>query len=253
MSFPKYSFSDELAAPSDLGIRRESSAGAVMDSIAGVNYYVDSMAFGQPTGLSQWRGGAFTSKQFPLGLQFFVKTGLQCSNGAPMYEYVSTIPKGDALGSSIQTLLKQNQLPQMRGLAPGILEDVKDTLNPQRLFSQLQSTTFAACKKVRLPVGDSRGQIRSPYESSNVWIQDPVQWVNGQPTQERWVFDRWISKEAWDAQPKTETRLDLDMEVRVEKPNVKECFANQRADSQLYAGILFAVVSLGILYYTKLK
>lgn len=255
MSFPKYSFSDEMAAPSDLGIRREASASAVIDSITGVNYYVDSMAFGQPTGLSLQQGGAFVRNQRPLGIQFFVNTGLQCSNGASMSEYVSTIPKGDALEPSVQNLLRKGGLPPMRGLGPGILEDVKDTLNPQRLFTQLQSTSFAACKKVRLPVGDSKGQIRSSEDPSNVWIEGSVQWVNGQPTQERWIFDRWISKEAWNAHPKTEAPQIFPrvIEKQREVHGVTECFTTQTHVSQLYAGILLAVTAFGILYYTKIK
>jgi hypothetical protein len=141
----------------------------------------------------------------------------------------------------------------MRGIAPGIVEDVKDSLNPSNFFNIVQGTGFPSCKKVRLPVGDTKNQISSSYDPSNVWIDEPVDWIAGKPTQERWVFNKWISKEAWDKVPKTLAPAPPPKKVKGKKPDEKECFANQQDDSQLYAGILFAVISLGILYYTKLK
>ena len=87
---PKYSFADELSTPSELGIGRDGSFSGIMRAVAGVNYYVDAIGFGEATGLAKMSG----MDQVPLGIQYFMKTGATCSNGADMYEYVSTIPKG---------------------------------------------------------------------------------------------------------------------------------------------------------------
>ncbi len=316
MSYPDYSFSDELPAPSDLGIRRKASFNALFDSITGVNFYIDSIGFGEPTGLSKLRGGAFIQNQRPMGLQFFMNTGLQCSNGAPMYEYISTIPKGDALGKNVQSFLTSASLPAMRGLAPGILEDVKDSLNPERMFSifsddskshenselskslksvskftnmipniprsknkdkkdsgkkedsdltnALQqvagmvsnvqnSKAFPKCKKVRMTVGDGKGRIQSAYNPSNVWIEGQVDTVNGQPTQERWVFDSWITKDEWDKVPKTEAPAIPKKKGKAQLPEMTcESFETMESSlnrSHLYATILLGALSVGIIYY----
>jgi hypothetical protein len=213
------------------------------------------MAFGQPTGLAQRVGGPFTENQRPMGLQFFMNTGIQCSNGAPMHEYISTIPTGNALGKSVQGYLQSARLPAMRGLAPGILEDVKDTLNPARFFDIAQSTAYPKCRKVRLPVGDSKGQIRSSYEPSNVWIEGKVDTVGGKPTQERWIFDKWITKEEWDAEPKTEEPpipTQMGRAIRPELTCQSEGFQTMESSlqtSHIYATILLTALSLGFLYY----
>jgi hypothetical protein len=259
MSFPEYSFSDEIAAPSDLGIRRQGSFDAIADSLTGMNYYMDTMAFGAPTGIAQIRGGRFANTQRPLGLRFFTKTGMQCSNGAAMHEYISTIPKGDSLGKPIQKTLETMKLPAMKGLVPGILEDVKDSLNPQTLFSALESSSYPACKKVRLPVGDSQNRIRSQYDPEKLWIEGNVQWQNGIPTQERWVLDRWVTKEEWQGTEKTEGPKvpPKRMSGNVETKGVSECFQNPTTlpidKSQLIACILLGGLLVGTGVYYRIK
>lgn len=248
MSFPKYSFSDEIAAPSDLGIRREGSFDAIADSLTGANYYMDTMGFGAPTGLAKNRGGVFASTQRPLGLRFFVDTGLKCSNGAPMYEYMSTIPEGKALGPSVDSALQKMQLPRMQGLVPGILEDATAALNPDSLLSTLKGNSYPACKKVRMPVGDSRNRIRSTQEPYTLWIEGEVQSENGLPMQERWVLDRWVTKEEWTAEPKTEGRpASKQWTGNPQTQGAKECFTDLTQKTALDASQLAAIVALGAL------
>ncbi len=157
-----------------------------------------------------------------------------------MHEYISTIPKGDSLGKPIENAIKAMNMPEMKGLVPGILEDVQDSLNPQNLFSAMQSSSYPACKKVRLAVGDSRNQIRSQYDSAKLWIVGPVQWQNGVPTQERWVLDRWVTKEEWDAVPKTEGSAaeKKTFTGSVASKGLSECFANQTFETSQLAAIL---------------
>lgn len=248
MSFPKYSFSDEIAAPSDLGIRRQASFEAIADSLTGANYYMDTMGFGAPTGLAKRRGGVFANTQRPLGLRFFVDTGLRCSNGAAMHEYMSTIPKGDTLGSSVGTALQKMQLPPMQGLVPGVLEDAKAALNPETLLSALQGNSYPACKKVRMPVGDSKNRIQSTHEPYPRWIEGEVEMRNGVPTQERWVLDRWVTKEEWTAEPKTEGEVQTKQLVGNPKTQgATECFANPESHSEMNQSQGLALLLLGCL------
>lgn len=247
MSFPNYSFSDEIAAPNELGIRREGSFGAIADSLTGMNYYMDTIGFGAPTGLAQLRGGPFANTQRPLGLRFFTKTGLQCSNGAHMHEYISTIPKGDKVGKPIQETLKTMNLPSMKGLVPGILEDVNDSLNPQTLFSAIQSSSYPACRKVRFPVGDSQNQIRSKYSPETIWIKEKVELQNGVPTQERWILDKWVTKDEWEGTQKTEGQKTGAKQLtgNVETMGVSECFQNQNHTKDIFLSQYTGALLLG--------
>jgi hypothetical protein len=241
--YPDYVFSDELAAPSEVGIRREGNTEAIIDSVTGVNYYVDSIAFGSPTGLAALRGGNF-ARQTPLGVRFFAKTGLDCSNGARMYEYVSTVPAGDALGETASKAVQGAGLPEMKGLVPGILEDARDALNPLNLFSAAITSGYPKCKQVTLPVGDTRNRIASSYEPENRWIRGPVTYgYGGVPMQTRWVLDSWLSEKDWLAEPKTHAPK--------RKTKTSEGFQNPLHSSQIAAILLFSAVVVGVMVCKK--
>lgn len=265
MDFPEYSYADETLAPTDLGIRRELSIGAVVDSVTGMNYYVDTLAFGSPTGLSALRGGVFSQNK-PLGVDFFADTGLQCSNGAAMHEYISTIPKGDGVGQVAGKKLKRAGLPSLRGIAPGILEDAKDGLNPLPFFEAAQSSGFPACKLVTFAVGDMRGSTRSVLDpSTKKWIRGKIdaRTPDGRPAQSRWILDRWIPKEEWDATPKTEAekqagtkwRGTYDKQGNAVDTCLKqeEGFTNQHHASKWTAVLILSVLAVGLIVTTKAK
>jgi hypothetical protein len=227
---PKYSFADELPTPSELAIGRDGSFSGIMRAVAGVNYYVDAIGFGEATGLAKMTG----FYQTPLGIQYFMKTGATCSNGADMYEYVSTAPKG--LQGRVGKEVQRTMGVQLRGLAPGIAEDAISALNPLPLFKSVMGSGYAQCKKVTLPVGDLQGKVRSGFDPKNVWITDPYKVVNGMPNQTRWVMDKYITQEEYDAAPKTEQSGVL--------PNT-EGFSGDSGNT-IAAGILFAALFLGV-------
>jgi hypothetical protein len=197
---PNYSYADEIQTPADFGIRRDGSFDAVQRAVAGVNYYADVVGFGSSSGLAKEQG----FQQSPLGIRFFMKTGQVCSNGANMYEYIDTIPTGMGISERTKQSLKDNGLPSLQGLAPGILEDAAMALNPVPLFSAVAGSGYAKCKKVTKPVGDVQGRVKSPRDPSNVWIKDPFKMSGGVPQQSRWVFDSWISAEEYEAELKSQ-------------------------------------------------
>lgn len=49
------------------------------------------------------------------------------------------------------------KLPAMRGLAPGIIEDVKWSLDPKPVLQAAFGNVYPVCQKVSLPVGDTKG------------------------------------------------------------------------------------------------
>lgn len=193
---PSYDFADNLKIPKQVGVYKGDSLSSVIDSVKGAAYYIDMIGFGEPSNQFTRSMG---EKPTPLGVNYFMKTGLRCSNGADMYYYVNGIPKGDALGRRVQYALRESGLPQLRGLAPGILEDSKDALNPVPVINALLGSGYAKCRKVTLPVGDPKGSLQNPdipplnpgekWQKGDTFITGPVQRINGFPHQTRWIQD----------------------------------------------------------------
>ena len=245
---PKYDYGDEQATPRNLGIKRGGTFGAVERAVGGINYYVDTIGFGHATGLAK----DLKLRQRPLGIRYFMKTGAKCSNGADMYEYISTIPSGlpGRVGDEIQRTLG---VP-FQGLAPGIMEDAVKALNPLPLFKSAMGTGYARCKKVSLPVGDSWGRTQSWYDPNNKYIEGGAERGPWGPQQTRWVFDSYISMDEYDKTPKTEDaglaaemakkRAEIAAAARAEQI-ATEGFTDGR--STVGAGVLFAVLALGLM------
>jgi hypothetical protein len=100
-------------------------------------------------------------------------------------------------------------LPGMRGLAPGIMEDARDALNPMPLLRAAMGSGYPQCRLANNEVGDLNGNIRSPHDGT-VWIQGETQLINGRPHQSRWIQDKdakgnpvFMEQEAYEAAPKT--------------------------------------------------
>lgn len=196
---PNYDYASELVLPGDIGVRRAGTLSAVIDGIKGVNYYMDAIAFGQSSN-PMTRGMPFQR----YGINYFIKTGTQCSNGADMYSYIDLIPKGDALGKNFQRGMKSVGFDtELRGLAPGIIEDAKAGMDPVALMKPLFGTGYSHCKKITKRVGDEAGRIKD--SEGNSWVDDPrtVEYIGGLPYQTKWVRDRDIDAEEWSNEPKT--------------------------------------------------
>ena len=61
---PNYVYADELATPSEIGVRRDGSFGGIARAVAGVNYYADAIGFGQTSGLAKNEFGAGKKRAF---------------------------------------------------------------------------------------------------------------------------------------------------------------------------------------------
>ena len=177
---PDYSFADNLPLPGQIGVRREPSFGAILDSVSGINYYVDVIAFGGPTFFD-------TKNPTPMGLRYFLNSEMRCSNGASMSEYFDGVTKGDLLGDNVAKALASSGLPGLQGLAPGMLENARDALDPRPILNAVMGSGYPVCQQVRCPVGDGNGSIRNASNNDMPYIVDPVEYVDGRPTQLRWV------------------------------------------------------------------
>jgi hypothetical protein len=201
-----YKPADAMMSPPQIGVQVGDSMGDVINAVKGVGFYSDQIGFGAPsTGLTQGM------PLQPLGVNYFIKTGISCSNGADMWQYMQGITQGDALGDHIKKVMSEMGLPPLKGLAPGMIEDAENALNPSPLMNALFGSGYPQCKQVTLPVGDSYGRIADP-DTGEDWIggMDGVQQTSNGYVQTRWVQDTDrlknpinLSRDQWVAAPKT--------------------------------------------------
>lgn len=202
-----YSPVDSMKTPPQLGVKVGDSMGDVINAVKGVAFYTDTIGFGESSsGLTAGMPLA------PLGINYFLNTGQKCSNGATMYNYFEGIPRGDALGTRVQGVMKDMGMPGLRGLAPGMIEDAKAALNPAPMMNALFGSGYPQCKQVTKQVGDMYGKIRDPSTGES-WIESPETAFSGDGGlmyQTRWVQDTdaqgnpiSLTKEQWAKQPKS--------------------------------------------------
>ena len=195
-----YSAADALKGPPQIGVRAGDSMGDVVNAVAGVAYYIDQIGFGES---SNPLTNNSTMDLKPLGVNYFMETGVKCSNGAQMWEYMRGITEGNAFGDRIKDVMQEMGMPGLRGLAPGMIEDAERALNPEPLMKALFGSGYARCKEVTLQVGDARGKISG--DDGTPWIANPETAFqeNGLMYQKRWVYDRDLTREQWNHSAKT--------------------------------------------------
>jgi hypothetical protein len=201
---PQYSFADNIPLPGSLGVRQDPSVDAILSSVSATNTYVDIIAFGGRTFFDQ-------QNLQPMGIRYFLNTDMRCSNGATMSAYFDGVTKGDLLGSAVAKGLASAGLPGLKGLAPGMLENARDALDPRPIFAAVTGTGYPVCQQVQCPVGDVTGNITNVNDPGTApYIIDATQpGPSGGPTQTRWVqaYDATgapinISKDEFSATPK---------------------------------------------------
>lgn len=241
---PSYSFSDELKSPKEIGVGDNGSVDGIMKAVAGVGYYTDVIGFGESTGINNMVNG---NNMAPMGLRYFMPTGATCSNGAQMWEYVDSMPKGNLLGNRVKQAISDMGLPGMRGLAPGIMEDARDALNPMPMFSAAMGTGYPKCKQVTLPVGDGYGNIKSPHDGT-VWIKGKV---DPGPKQTKWVQDR-----DQNGYPLFMNQIDYQNDPKKFYPDgspiegFEDAFWERYIDKNTMAGILFAGIVFAMITFS---
>jgi len=170
-------------------------------------FYSDLIGFGESTN-RMTRGMPITA----IGINFFMPSGLTCSNGADMWTYFEGIPTGDALGRRVNNAIAEMGLPRMRGLAPGIIEDAKEALNPRPLLQAAFGNVYPKCVQVTRGVGDATGRTQDPEDGSKWYVGDQksLQYINGWPAQTKWIQETdpkgnlvYVSQKVFNDTPKT--------------------------------------------------
>ena len=199
---PDYSFAESLPTPNQIGVNDGDTVESVIGAVRGVAYYTDVIGFGEPSSfLDQGMGLK------PMGVQVWMKTGVQCSNGADMWSYMDGIPTGESLGKGLAANLASGGLPGLKGLAPGMLEDVQSALDPKPIMQSVFGTGYAVCKQEERTVGDQDGRISKTDANGKViyYVENPETVVKrgGRSYQTRWVLDHNITQSEWNKAAKT--------------------------------------------------
>jgi len=241
-----YSPADAMLTPGQIGVTVGNSMSDVVNAVKGVGFYSDQIGFGAPsTGLTK----GMPLK--PLGVNYFMKTGMTCSNGAEMWHYMQGITQGDALGERLKKAIAEMGLPPLQGLAPGMIEDAENALNPGPLLNSLFGTGYPQCRQFTMPVGDAYNRIQDPDTGQN-WIGDQtgLSRQGGVPVQTRWVQDVDtngnpinLSRDDWIAAPKTFQRDGTPVAA-----TKKEAFQNAltRPSTMIAVGVL-CLLAYGVL------
>ena len=200
-----YNPADALPTPLSIGVREDDTLSSVIDAVKGVAYYTDAIGFGESTNVLS-RGMGLK----PLGVNYFMNTGQTCSNGATMYQYFVGIPTGGALGGKIGKAMAEQNLA-LKGLVPGMMEDVQGALNPMPLLNAMLGSGYPQCEQVTEQVGDMNGRIADP-DTKQPWIENPeTAFKRGNLYyQKRWVLKKdkngmgiTLTKPQFDATKKT--------------------------------------------------
>lgn len=196
---PDYSFADSIPLPSEVGVRDGDDVQSVIDAAKGAAFYIDTIGFGKSS--SRLTAGMPLK---PLGVNTFMRTGFVCSNGADMWMYNAGIPKGNALGKRLADGLEGAGFPPMKGLAPGILEDVQSALDPTPLMSAIFGTGNPMCVYKEERVGDQDNKIQNSATNA-YYVENPetVYYKGGVPYQRRWVYAADLTSDAYKNTPKT--------------------------------------------------
>jgi hypothetical protein len=230
---PDYNAADELLMPHMIGVRDQGTMGATIDAVKGVAYYVDMIGFGAP---SNPLTRSMRNKPEPLGINYFLKTGQKCSNGANMWMYVNGIPKGDALGERTRFAMEKVGMPPLKGLAPGIIEDTRDALNPKPFINSLFGSGYPECEQATFSVGTSTGKIYKENldgSQGEPLIDDPQSAIR---QGNKWVQTKWIQKTAKEKTPNgliKETPVYLDRDIWVSTPKTHNPDGTLKSDKSL--------------------
>lgn len=239
---PDYSFADNIKLPAEVGVRSGDTMDSVFGALGGAAYYIDTIGFGESS--SSFSRGLGVK---PLGVNSWLRTGFQCSNGAEMWMYNEGIPTGNAVGKRVKDGLAGAGMPGLRGLAPGMLEDAEAALNPVPILGAIFGSGYPRCKLVSKPVGDQDGKIQNPSTGA-YYVENPETVVNGK--QARWVQDSDLSQEEWSSAPKTHCpdgyplQNHRDSDCAKELVSMTQGFTTQSASSKT---VQLAVVAAAIL------
>jgi hypothetical protein len=215
---PDYNLYKLIPKPNEVGLKRGGKMDYVMEAGEIAAYYGDLLTFGASSSqfTKNYRPDGKFVREFGIkpiqsfGVNYFIPAGIKCHNGAQMYHYVETIPRGDAAGKNLQRAFASVGLPPLRGLAPGAVEDMKEIGDIRAITHTALGSVYPVCEKKRLYVGTADGKIRNPQGKLVITEPNKAERINGYTYQTNWVQAKdangnpvTLSKEEFDKIPKS--------------------------------------------------
>lgn len=144
---PTYKYYEYISTPMQMGMSSDASLDALVKDAAGLINYVELLVSGTGPGSTTGR---------PLGDQFFLKTGAQCtdvSTGKKQTRnlYINNIPTGSI--PFISSGLGMD-FPMFKGLIPSVLQDM-DEMNPFGIFKGFLAGDAPNCQQITMPTTPS--------------------------------------------------------------------------------------------------
>mgnify|MGYP001395675335 CR=1 FL=1 len=160
-----YSYSNNILAPSSIGMSDKGNLEVLANDIAGLMSYTQLMV----------EGGGYASKSGkPMGNSYFLKTLGKCiptnikgvatkpNEKVQRYIYINNIPQGDIKGL-------EGDFSNFRGLIPGILNNIT-AMDPTEILGGLMEGLDPSCAKIKMNVVDINNNSRK--ESKHVALSD---------------------------------------------------------------------------------
>lgn len=163
---PDFQYYNFIKKPAELGVSSRGDLKTLANDVKGIMNYTQLLVSGN--------GSASSLKgNNPLGNQFFLKTGGQCTDyktgeTQPRYMYVNNIPS-DKL--PIVSNLAGAKFKNLRGLVPGIMHNMY-AINPIKMFGAFMQGNKPVCAEVTLNEINEEGQ--SSKKSHHVPINELI-------------------------------------------------------------------------------
>jgi hypothetical protein len=160
---PTYAYYDKINTPSEMGMSSKGSFSSVSKNIAGLVNYTELLVSG--------KGGA-SKTGGPLGPQFFLKTGQQCTTETgdltDRYLYISHKPTGNIpfISSGLGV-----DFTEFEGLIPGTFSNLND-LNPIAMFRAFISGSNPVCQPLTMETTPTSTNDNKTSQTEYVTIND---------------------------------------------------------------------------------
>jgi len=177
---PKYNYGSFIKSPEELDMK-QTTDGWGIDTIGsnfgGLMSYIELLLSGETRAsrAADLRTGTPSSGQ-PLGNAYFYPSGLNCKDpdtgqDVSAMMYMNNVPLGNIPFISTVT----GDMKQLRGLIPGVLEDLNG-FNPMEFLYALQIDSSSECIQVELPItnisvsGDSYKETERKVQYSTYYM-----------------------------------------------------------------------------------
>lgn len=161
---PNYEYYKYIKTPEEMGMSSEGSLGALVRDAGGLINYVELLVSGTGAGSKTGR---------PLGNQYFLRTGAECTDTETgdihtRYIYINHIPTGTI--PFISSGLGMD-FPMLKGLIPSVLQNMEQ-MDPITLFKGFLAGEAPKCQKLTMPTTPSSMNQNRSRQTEYVTVSD---------------------------------------------------------------------------------